>query len=70
MRARTGSDGITTGCALHFLTPARQGPVDARAHVVGERSDGHVVRIEIADRGAGRVVATATATVVPLAASG
>lgn len=70
VRARTGSDGITTGCALHFLAPARQGPVDARAHVLGERSDGHVVRIEIADRGAGRVVAVATAAVVPLAASG
>lgn len=70
VRATTGRDGVTTGCALHFLAPARQGPVDARAHVVGERPGGHVVRVALADRGAGRVVATATATVVPVLPGG
>lgn len=54
--------GITRDVVLHFLAPNREGPVRARTRVVGDRSDGSVVRVEVNDEGAGRVTAVAVAT--------
>jgi uncharacterized protein (TIGR00369 family) len=54
----------TTDLVLHFLSPARVGPVEARAVVVGQRGDGALLRIELLDRGVeDRVVAVAVSTV-------
>lgn len=63
--AAHAAGGTTTDVVLHFLAPNRTGPVRAHARVAGERSDGHVVRVEIRDEGAGRVTAVAVATVTP-----
>lgn len=66
VRNATGAEeAITTGCALHFLRPARHGPVDAAA-VVDARRGAYVVHLHLSDRAAKRVVAVATATVRPL----
>jgi uncharacterized protein (TIGR00369 family) len=54
----------TADVVLHFLAPGRVGPIVAQAAVLGERADGHVVRIEVIDRGAGgRVMSVAVVTV-------
>lgn len=54
---------IVTDVALHFLAPARLGPVRARAHTVGTRPDGRTARVEVRDAGAeDRVVAVAVTT--------
>jgi acyl-coenzyme A thioesterase PaaI-like protein len=58
-----GGPGITTDVVLHYLAPNRVGPVRATARVLGERSDGRVVRVELRDTGAARVTAVAIATV-------
>jgi uncharacterized protein (TIGR00369 family) len=50
--ALVGGPVVTTDIVLHFLAPGRVGPIVARATVLGERADGHVVRIEMLDRGA------------------
>ena len=55
--------GITTDVVLHFLAPNRLGPVRATATVLGTRSDGSVVRVELRDEGADRVTAVAVTTV-------
>jgi uncharacterized protein (TIGR00369 family) len=44
----TASDTV-----LHFLRPARVGPVEARCHVLGEELGRALVRVAIHDRGAG-----------------
>ena len=43
--------GITTDVVLHFLAPNRVGPVRATAAVLGSRSDGTVLRVEVRDVG-------------------
>jgi uncharacterized protein (TIGR00369 family) len=48
---------------LHFLAPNRVGPVRAAATVLGRRSDGEVVRVDVRDEGADRVTAMAVVTV-------
>jgi uncharacterized protein (TIGR00369 family) len=66
--ARAGDpvESLETGdVSLHFLAPARVGPVRATATVVGERSDGAVVAVEVRDLGRDRVTARAVATVRP-----
>lgn len=64
--AAHGAGGTTTDVVLHFLAPNRTGPVRAHTRVVGERSDGRVVRVELRDDGhGGRVTAVAVATVTP-----
>ena len=55
--------GITTDMVLHYLAPNRVGPVRATASVLGSRSDGTVLRVEIADIGTARVTAVAVVTV-------
>jgi uncharacterized protein (TIGR00369 family) len=59
-----GEHATTADVVLHFLRPGRVGPAVARASVVGERADGHVVRVEVVDAGADdRVMAVAVSTV-------
>jgi len=57
----TGIDEpLVTDVTLHFLAPARVGPVRARAHAFGTRPDGRTARVEVRDSGADdRVVAVA-----------
>ena len=54
--------GITTDVVLHYLAPNRVGPVRATASILGRRSDGDVVRVEVRDDGADRVTAVAIVT--------
>lgn len=54
--------GRTTDVVLHFLAPNRVGPVRAYARVIGRRSDGTVLRIEVRDEGADRTTALAIVT--------
>ena len=54
--------GLTTDVVLHYLAPNRVGPVRATARVLGRRSDGDVVRVEVRDVGADRVTAVAVVT--------
>jgi acyl-coenzyme A thioesterase PaaI-like protein len=54
--------GRTTDVLLHYLAPNRIGPVRASACVLGRRSDGDVVRVEVRDEGASRPTAVAIAT--------
>jgi uncharacterized protein (TIGR00369 family) len=63
--ARSPGPVETGDVALHFLAPARVGPVRAAATVMGARSDGTVVVVEVRDTGHDRVVARAVATVRP-----
>jgi uncharacterized protein (TIGR00369 family) len=59
-----GDGSVTTDVVLHFMRPGRIGPAVARPTIVGERADGHVVRIEVVDEGAGdRLMAVAVTTV-------
>jgi uncharacterized protein (TIGR00369 family) len=67
LTAEHAAGGTTTDVVLHFLAPNRIGPVRAQARVLGERSDGTVVRIEVRDEGAGRTTAIAIATSAPAA---
>ncbi len=60
--AEHATGGITTDVVLHFLAPNRVGPVRAQARLLGRRSDGDVVRVEVRDEGADRVTAVAIAT--------
>lgn len=62
-RAPSGT-GTTTDMVLHFLRPGRVGPVLTVADVVGVRSDGALVRVELRDAGADdRLLAIAVTTV-------
>ena len=54
--------GWTTDVVLHFLAPNRVGPVRASARVLGWRTDGHVLRVEVRDEGAARMTALAIVT--------
>jgi uncharacterized protein (TIGR00369 family) len=51
-----------TDVALHYLAPNRTGPVHATARVLGTRSDGEVVRVEVRDLGTDRVTAIGIVT--------
>lgn len=68
VRARTGAaTAVTTDAVVHYLAPARVGPLRASAVVLGERADGHVCRVEVRDAGhADRTVIVAATTVRPL----
>ncbi len=54
--------GTTTDVVLHFLAPNRVGPVRASARILGKRSDGEVLRVEVTDVGAARITALAVLT--------
>jgi uncharacterized protein (TIGR00369 family) len=43
---------VTSDLVVHYLSPGRVGPVVARAAVVGERRDEHLVRVSVVDHGA------------------
>jgi uncharacterized protein (TIGR00369 family) len=59
-----GGDAATADVVLHFLRPGRVGPAIARAEILGTRRDGHLLRVEVVDAGAGnRVMAVAVVTV-------
>jgi uncharacterized protein (TIGR00369 family) len=66
IQARSTVPVETGDVALHYLAPARVGPVRASASVLGERADGAVVAVEVRDVGRDRVVARAVATVRPV----
>ncbi len=56
----------STDMVLHYLAPARVGPVEARCTVMGARPDGTVVRVALYDTGVhDRMVALASVTVRP-----
>ena len=56
----------STDMVLHYLAPARVGPVEARCTVMGTRPDGTVVRVALYDSGVhDRMVALASVTVRP-----
>jgi uncharacterized protein (TIGR00369 family) len=65
LAAEHATGGTTTDVVLHFLAPNRVGPVRATALVLGRRSDGDVVRVEVRDVGADRMTALAIATNAP-----
>jgi uncharacterized protein (TIGR00369 family) len=65
VEARATGPVETGDIALHFLAPSRVGPVRATATVMGDRSDGVVVLVEVRDLGQDRVAARAVATVRP-----
>ncbi len=53
-----------TDMALHYLAPARVGPVEARCTVMGTRPDASVVRVAMYDTGVDdRMIALASVTV-------
>ncbi|MFZ4583872.1 MAG: hotdog domain-containing protein [Acidimicrobiia bacterium] len=60
--ARTLQIGMPHDTVLHFLRPGRVGPVTATATALGTHRTGQVVRVEIRDEGADRVMAVATMT--------
>lgn len=63
----TRRDVRTNDVALHFLAPAKTGPVRASGRVLGTRPDGTLVEIEVRDAGNDdRLVALAVATVGPV----
>jgi uncharacterized protein (TIGR00369 family) len=53
---------LTGDVVLHYLAPNRIGPVQARARLLGRRSDGQAVRVEVRDVGSDRVTAVAVVT--------
>jgi len=63
VREMIGRPAATTDCALHYLEPARVGPVAAEATLLGTRPDGHVSRVDVRVLGADRLVAAAITTV-------
>jgi uncharacterized protein (TIGR00369 family) len=65
LAAEHATGGITTDVVLHFLAPNRIGPVRAAARVIGARSDGTILRVEVRDEGADRVTALAIVTAAP-----
>jgi uncharacterized protein (TIGR00369 family) len=55
-----------TDMVLHYLAPARVGPVEARCTVMGTRPDASVVRVAMYDTGVeDRMIALASVTVSP-----
>jgi acyl-coenzyme A thioesterase PaaI-like protein len=68
-RSSTGTSPAalsSTDMVLHYLAPARIGPVEARCTVMGARPDGTVVRVALYDTGVNdRMVAFASVTVRP-----
>ena len=57
----------TTDVVMHFISPARTGPISATGRVLGSRPDGDIVEIDVVDHGnADRLVAFAVATVAHL----
>ena len=61
--AAVAGPGVVTDATVHFLAPARIGPVVANGTVLGTRADGDVVRIEVRDAGQDRTTAVAVCTV-------
>ena len=60
-------DLSATDMVVHYLAPARVGPVEGRCTVMGARPDGTVVRVAVHDAGVDdRMVALASVTVCPL----
>ncbi|HEX3981569.1 MAG TPA: PaaI family thioesterase, partial [Acidimicrobiales bacterium] len=62
------TDGASSAAAdtvLHYLRPARVGPIEARCQVLGGPPGSHLVRVAVHDAGAGdRVVALASVVVL------
>lgn len=63
-RRSLGGRWYSGDTVLHFLSPARTGPVTGEARILGVRPDGAVVAVSLRDAGAGeRLVAEAVVTV-------
>ncbi len=57
--------GLAAGdMVLHYLRPARVGPVEARCRVLGSRDGRTLVRVAVHDRGADRLVDLASVAVL------
>jgi uncharacterized protein (TIGR00369 family) len=64
VNAAGGRGFLSSDVVLHFLSPARVGPVIGHGQVLGDRPDGRLVRVDVHDEGAGgRLVAMAVVTV-------
>ncbi len=63
--AASAGTGVVTELVVHFVSPARVGPMEAHSTVVGSRAAGErVVRVAVRDAGnGGRVTALAAAVV-------
>lgn len=59
-----GGPLAATDTVLHFLSPARVGPVEARCQVLGDGADRALVRVAVHDRGAGDRLVTLGSVVV------
>ena len=46
-----GTVAAATDTVVHFLSPVRTGPVEARCTVIGDRPDGRLVRVAVHDTG-------------------
>lgn len=65
VRAAGVAGGQAADTIVHFLSPVRSGPVEARCRVVGDRSDGRLVRVAVHDAGnADRLCVLASVSVV------
>jgi uncharacterized protein (TIGR00369 family) len=53
VRAAQLDGGAATDTVVHFLSPVRTGPVEARCTVIGDRPDGRLVRVAVHDAGNG-----------------
>ncbi len=61
--ARSNDARHVDDMVLHFVAPARVGPVVASATVLGDRPDGALLRVEVRDQGIDRLAAFAVVTV-------
>lgn len=67
MRSTDATRALTTDVTLRYLAPGREGPLVATPTVLGNRSDGCVVRVNVTDQGHhSRTIVAATATARPL----
>jgi uncharacterized protein (TIGR00369 family) len=53
VRAAGVERGAATDTVVHFLSPVRTGPAEARCTVIGDRPDGRLVRVAVHDTGNG-----------------
>jgi acyl-coenzyme A thioesterase PaaI-like protein len=59
-----GPDHVTSDLIVHYLSPARVGPVVATAELVGGHGREHLVRVTVRDHGADdRLLVLAVVTV-------
>ena len=71
VRAAGLDGGAAADTVVHFLSPVRVGPVEARGRAVGDRPDGRLVRVAVHDAGnADRLCVLASVVVRPTGTRG